>query len=142
MYNTNISTTYQDDNILFLESDQLNEKEKEFIRNYIYRLEYLELFSSSENNKNIELEELSEKIKELSVRMKDSQEMKECLSFACRHVPELIDMTNCCSDIMGWMILYSFQFMHLTHMCVSEYLTTGNISNEKLNNLKMELLKK
>ena len=36
----------------------------------------------------------------------------------------------------GLCILYSFDFLHLTHKCVSEYLDNGTISAENINLLK------
>ena len=32
----------------------------------------------------------------------------------------------------GLCILYSYDFMYLTHKCVSDYLTTCNISNDNM----------
>ena len=36
----------------------------------------------------------------------------------------------------GLCILYSYDYMYLTHKCVSQYLDTGNISEENINLLK------
>jgi hypothetical protein len=37
---------------------------------------------------------------------------------------------------IGLMMLYSFDFMYVTHKCVSEYLETSKISDINLNELK------
>jgi hypothetical protein len=36
----------------------------------------------------------------------------------------------------GLLILFAYEFMHLTHICVSEYLETGQISEKNMSTLK------
>ena len=124
MYNTSVICTYKNDDI-FCESDNVNDNEKDFIRDAIYRQEILNIldldhFDELEINK--ELDELYEKIKEC-------EELKECaLGVASRFLSN--------DPQLGLMILFSFDFMYITHKCVSEYLDTGVISNDSMVRLK------
>jgi len=135
MYNTKILTTYHDDSILFLETDELSEKEKEFVRNVIYRQEFLDIFDIEELDNNI-----INIINELYDKLKDNQELKECMISASNKVVDFITIeNNSKNEKTGLIVLYSYQYMYLTHVCVSEYLNTGNIKEENINKLKKEL---
>jgi hypothetical protein len=125
MYNTEVLLTYHDDKIIFLETDELTEKEKEFVRNVIYRQEFLEIFDLEEFEDNVIISELYPKIK-------NRKELKECMTQASSQV-------NSSHEPLGLIILYSYQYMYLTHVCVSEYLTTGKIKEESINKLRKEL---
>jgi hypothetical protein len=42
-----------------------------------------------------------------------------------------------CEDFeTGLMFLFAYDYMHLTHMCISEYFETGKITQNNLLNLK------
>jgi hypothetical protein len=131
MYNTDLIVTYYDDALIFLETDNLNEKEKEFVRNYIYRQEFLDIFDLEELTENITI------INDLYSKIKTCKELRECMKLAVKNIKETIHLFN--SEISGLILLYSYQFMYLTHVCVSEYLNTGKIKEDNINKLKKEL---
>lgn len=122
MYNTKFECRYHKDDV-FLETDQVNEEEKNYIRELLYREDFLNIFYIDYNDVfdvfETTMNELFEKIKncsELNKLMKDKAE-KVLLS---------TDLKT------GLIILYSYHYMYLTHKCVSEYLETGRISKENI----------
>jgi hypothetical protein len=45
---------------------------------------------------------------------------------------KLASIYNSDDDKLGLVILYSFDFLYITHQCVSEFLEKGFISDEKM----------
>jgi len=39
-------------------------------------------------------------------------------------------------DVIGLMLLFSYDYMYLTHKCISEYLETGKISDDNMRSLE------
>ena len=122
MYNTKFECRYHKDDV-FLETDQVNEEEMMYIRNILYREDFLNIFNIDYNDIfdvfETTMNELFEKIKncsELNKLMKDKAE-------------KLLLSTDLKS---GLIILYSYDYMYLTHKCVSEYLETGSVSPENI----------
>lgn len=122
MYDTKFECRYHKEDV-FLETDQVNEEEKNYIRDLLYREDFLNIFYIDYNDVfdvfETTMNELFEKIKncsELNKLMKDKAE-KVLLS---------TDLKS------GLIILYSYDYMYLTHKCVSEYLETGSISPENI----------
>ena len=124
MYNTKIVCTYNTSDV-FLESDSITHNEKKFICDAIYRQELLNIFEIDEYNEPL----LDKAIHELYGRLEGCGELKECMIKLSAHFmsdePEL-----------GLMILFAFDYMHLSHICISEYLETGKISQKNMWNLK------
>jgi hypothetical protein len=110
MYNTKVICTYNAPEV-FNESDTINDEEKEFIRDTIYRQELLNILGMSEFNET----EMNKAIHELYEKIKDSKELKEC-------------MTKCAGRILsedlelGLMLMFAYDYMYLTHICICEYL--------------------
>lgn len=122
MYNTKFECRYHKDDV-FLETDQVNEEEMIYIRNILYREDFLNIFYIDYNDVfdvfETTMNKLFEKIKncsELNKLMKDKAE-------------KLLLSTDLKS---GLIILYSYDYMYLTHKCVSEYLETGSVSQENI----------
>ena len=122
MYNTKFECRYHKDDV-FLETDQVNEEEKNYIRDLLYREDFLNIFYIDYNDVfdvfETTMNELFEKIKncsELNKLMKDKAE-------------KLLLSTDLKS---GLIILYSYDYMYLTHKCVSEYLETGCVLPENI----------
>ena len=76
MYNTNVVCTYNTLDI-FLETDNITEKEQEFIRDVIYRQELLNIFELEDYNET----KLAEAIHELYEKIKECKKLKECMEF-------------------------------------------------------------
>lgn len=123
MYNTKILCTYHTSDV-FLKSDELSESDIDFIRDTIYRQELLDILNIDEFNEtemDIALHELYEKIK-------DSTELIECMRKLASHFTST-------DEEFGLMLLFAFDYMYLTHICICEFLETGKISEVNITNL-------
>ena len=110
MYNTKVVCTYHTEEV-FEPSDTISDNEKEFIRDTIYRQELLNILGMSEFNE----AEMNKAIHELYERIKDSKQLKECMmTFAGRCLSEDLEL--------GLMIMFAYDYMYLTHICICEYL--------------------
>ena len=124
MYNTKVTCTYNTSEV-FLDSDEINESEKEFIRDSLYRQELLNILGIEEYNEN----EMNTSIHELYERIESCIFLKECMA---KMAGQFL-----CEDLeLGLMILFAYDYMYLSHICVSEYLETGSISDENMCKLK------
>jgi hypothetical protein len=130
MYNTKYICTYNDSDV-FLESEknQLNNDEKEFVMNALYRTDLLNIFGVEEFNEDVFDKIISELYTKIYIH-KDLSMFMERL--ACRYMS--IDKE------VGLMILYSFDFLYVTHPCVCEFLEKGKISNDNMNTLKNAII--
>ena len=124
MYNTKVNITYNTSEV-FLESDEITEDEKGFIRDTLYRQELLNIFGIEEyNEKKIDLS-----IHKLYKKIQGCNELKDCMT-------KLASYFMSEEDELGLMILFSYDYMYLTHICISEYLETNQISENNMKNLK------
>jgi hypothetical protein len=127
LYNTAYVISYMDSDV-FLESDEVNDDEKTFILSCIYRQDLLNIFGLEEfvettiNNKIIKLFKL----------LKYHGGLYDCMLIAAKAVSEE-------DGLSGLMVLFSFDYLHLAHPCICEYIDTGKIQLEKLEQLKTEL---
>ena len=130
MYNTKYICTYNDSDI-FLESEknQLNDDEKDFVMNALYRTDLLHIFGIDEFNEDVFYEIISE----LYTKIYNNSELSLLmLRLAGRFMS--IDKE------FGLMLLYSYDFLYLTHPCVCELLEKGKIVDENINNLKNAII--
>jgi hypothetical protein len=128
MYNTNYECRYHKDSV-FTDSDVVTEAEKEFIRDVLYREDLLHIFCIDNNDDSDIFDSV---ILELYQNLNACQELKDCMRLAAaRLVSE--------NEHLGLCILYSYDFMHLTHKCVSSYLESGEIYSKDLIELKNKL---
>ena len=124
MYNTKVTITYNSSEV-FLESDEITEDEKEFIRDALYRQELLNIFEIEEyNEKKIDLS-----IHKLYKKIQGCNELKDCMT-------KLASYFMSEEDELGLMILFSYDYMYLTHICISEYLETNQVSENNMKRLK------
>ena len=128
MYNTKVVCTYNTPEV-FLDSDNVTENEKDFIRNAIYRQELLNILGLDEYKE----DQLVIAIGELYEKLKDCVELKECMNQAAEKF-----MIKCSTDF-GLMLLYAYDYMYLTHNCISEFIETGKISQNNILQLKTVL---
>jgi hypothetical protein len=129
MYNTKIICTYNTPEV-FLDTDIITDYEKDFIRNAIYRQELLNIFEMENNNEillNNNLTILYDKIKDCNILLNCTQLAIQKLSIPC-------DIEN------GFCFLFSYDYMDLTHICISEFLETGIISEKNILKLKDKIL--
>ena len=120
MYDTSVICTYMDDDVI-LDSDGLNHDEAGFIRSCVYRQELLNIFGLEEFNESV----INSEIVLLYERVQDMDGFKEMVT------------NDFCKDdgLLGFTILYSYDFLFLIHPLICELLTTGAIqTTEKLKN--------
>ena len=138
MYNTKVECTYNTPEV-FLETDNITDDEKTFIRNIIYRQELLNVLDVDYENDNEDNEEkISEAIKDLYNRVKNCVGLTKCMvKVVEKHLNVGKYMTN--DDELGMMLLYSYDYMYLTHICISEFIETGDIDDENIKKLMKTL---
>jgi len=134
MYNTKVVCTYNTPEV-FLETDNITDDEKIFIRNIIYRQEFLNILNIDyENSYDDNEEKISEAIKELYNRVKDSTCLRKCMvKVVQKHMNVGKYMTS--DEELGIMLLLSYDYMYLTHICISEFIETGDIDDENIRKL-------
>ena len=124
MYNTKVNCTYNTSDV-FLETDKISNQEKEAIRDALYRQELLNILGMEEFNE----ESMNKAIHELHQQISCCQELKECIL-------KLLARFMSTDEELGLMILFAYDYMYLTHACISEYLETGQISETNIRNLR------
>ena len=127
LYNTAYVISYMDSDV-FLESDKINEAEKTFILSCIYRQDLLNIFGLEEFVETT----INTKIAKLFKLLKYHSGLYDCMLIATKAVSEE-------DGLSGLIILFSFDYLHLAHPCICEYIDTGKIQIEKLDKLKSEL---
>jgi hypothetical protein len=130
MYNVDYECRYHKDNI-FLETDKLNDEEKDYVRNILYRED---LFNILEINENDDFERFDIIMADLYKKLILSNDLRECMM----HAAASIISEN---EELGLCILFSYDFLFITHICICEYLKTGKIENNQIELLKNKINK-
>lgn len=124
MYNTKVVCTYNAPEV-FYSTDDISDRDKEFIRDSLYKQELLDILGMDEFNES----EMNRSIHELYEQVKNNEELTKCMTkLAGRFLSEDLEL--------GLMILFAYDYMYLTHICISEYIETGQISEKNIWNLK------
>lgn len=124
MYNTKFVCTYHTPEV-FLDTDNITNEEKEFIRNTIYRQELLYVLGIEDYNE----VEINTAMNEIYNKAKENDELKKCMN-------KLAGQFMKADEEIGLMFLFSYDYMYLTHICISELFETGKITENSLLNLK------
>ena len=124
MYNTKFVCTYNTSDV-FLESDNISDEEKGFIRDTIYRQELLNILGMNDYNEN----EMDKAINELYEKVKENNELKECMIKLAGHFMSV-------DEEFGLMIMFAYDYMYITHNCICEFIETGKISEKNIWKLK------
>ena len=120
MYNTKIVCTYNAPEV-FESSDTISDEDKQFIRDTIYRQELLDILGMSEFNE----DEMNKAIHELYVKIESCKELKECMTkLSGRFLSEDLEL--------GLMLMFAYDYMYLTHICICEYLENPPLENPPL----------
>ena len=127
LYNIAYVVSYMDSDV-FIETDEVNDSEKAFILNCIYRQDLLNIFGLEEFVETT----INTKITKLFKLLRYHIDLLDCMLIAAKATDEDDALT-------GLMILFSFDYLHLAHPCICEYIDKGRITPEKLNKLKTEL---
>ncbi|MCJ7802892.1 MAG: hypothetical protein MUP82_11115 [Candidatus Marinimicrobia bacterium] len=123
MYNTSVVCTYNTLGV-FLETDDITDQEKDFVRDILYRQELLDILGIEDYKE----EDINASITKLYERLKGSDELRECMIKMARRFMSI-------EEEIGLMVLFAYDYMYLTHICVSEYLESGKISEANMLNL-------
>ena len=124
MYDSNYSCRYHREDV-FLETDGANDYEKELIRDFLYKEDILEIF----NIENCDISFLDKAIEDLYTEIKESTELNDVMLVVA-------SKNNSVDPIIGLCVLYCFDFMNSSHICVSEYIKTKKISQENIETLQ------
>ena len=124
MYDTKFVCTYHTPEV-FLDTDNVTEDEKEFIRNTIYRQELLYILGIEEYNE----AKINTVMNEIYNKAKENDELKKCMN-------KLAGQFMKADEELGLMLLFSYDYMYLTHICISELFETGKIDEKNIRNLK------
>ncbi len=122
MYDTKFECRYHRDDV-FLETDNVNDYEKCFIRDVLYKEDLLNIFSIDHFDDDFDI--FANFISELYSKIKDCLPLNECMKKMAGKVISEDPQTGLC-------ILYSYDYMYITHKCVSEYLENGSLSEENI----------
>ena len=131
-YNTKYVCSYNDSDVFFeSESAILSEKEKIFVREALYRRDLCNIF-------NIDDQCFDEKITTpiicaLFKNINGEKFIKSCMTKISNNFFYSSDLE------LGFMILFSFDYLYLAHPCMCEFIETGKIS--ETNNSLIELKK-
>ena len=127
MYNTKFVCTY---NIyeVFFESDDITENDKEFIRDAIYRQELLNIIGMDDYNE----KEMERVIIELYERVKENNELKRCMVKLASNFMSI-------DETFGLLLMFAYDYMHISHICISEFLENGKISEKNIEKLKSNI---
>jgi hypothetical protein len=122
MYDTKFECRYHRDDV-FLETDKVNNYEKTFIRDILYKEDLLNIFFIDYYDDDFDT--FANVIPELYRKIKNCLPLQECMKKMAAKVLSEDLQTGLC-------ILYSYDYMYITHKCVSEYLETGSMTEENM----------
>ena len=113
-YNSNYLCTYHcSDVFLDSENDELCEEDKEFVRNALYRNDILHIFNIDDFDETI----LNKKIPELYEMIKEDENLVNIMKKYSEEITGSID------EKIGLMIMFSYDYLHLTHPIISTFIT-------------------
>jgi len=125
MYNTKYTCRYNSPDV-FLETDIVTEKEKEFIRNVLYKEDLLNIFDIDDCCEEI----MNDIILDIYEKIKDLEGLKECINQVASNFSITLEQE------VGFILLFSFDYLYLTHICICEFIENGKITESSLFNLK------
>ena len=124
MYNTKFVCTYNTPDV-FSVDDIISDNDKEFVRNVLYRQELLNILGMEDFNDS----EMESIIHELYKKISEHPFIQECM------IKLSGQFLNIDKEI-GLMLMFSYDYMYLTHICISELIDTGIISEQNMANLR------
>jgi hypothetical protein len=125
MYDTKYVCQYKNVDV-FLETDTIDDLTKDKIRNILYRNDMLHIFNINDFDETV----IDNAMKEIFHSLKNNEEFYELMQKVCKKIIVYAE-----DAYIGLLLLYSFDYLQTTHMCVSEILETGEITKEHLESL-------
>lgn len=133
-YNTKYICSYNDSDI-FLQSEIeiLNDIEKQFVRDALYRRDLCNIFKIDDQCFDEKI--INNIISNLYKNINGEKFLESCISKVSNNFFSNVDLE------LGFIVLFSFDYLYLVHPCISEYIESGKISdsNESLIVLKKML---
>ena len=123
VYDTHYICVYNSPDV-FLETDQVTNSEREFILDVLYRQDILNIFNMEDYN----IDELTAAINELYEKIKINDKLIKIMIKLAGDISSM-------DDKLGLMIMFSFDYLYITHPCMCEFLETGQITNTLLDEL-------
>ena len=120
-YNTKYVCTYLDSDV-FIETDDVNDKERDFIRNCIYRQDILNIFEIDD----FELDVINASIETIYDLIKYNSKFVEITKYVGNG-----------DGLMGLTLLFSYEYLHLTHPCICEYIETHHANTTELEKIML-----
>jgi hypothetical protein len=133
LINLNHKITYKDPN-LYEKFNITGEKEKEDLSDVIYKYDLISIFALDDFLEEI----IIEKINNLYSIMIQNKEIKVICSEIYKNINinGLFKKINEDDNFVNFMVLFSYDNLHLFYPCICEFFDNGTISNEKLTVLK------
>jgi hypothetical protein len=124
MYNINYECRYHKDNI-FLDTDDINDYERAHVKHILYNEDFLNIFDIDRYDDEI----INERISFLYKKLEIQPDLKECmLKLAANFLSEDIEI--------GLMLLFSYDYMYMSHKCICEFINSGQISEKNISELR------
>jgi hypothetical protein len=116
-----------------------DEKEKEELHDIIYKYDLISIFGLHDFLE----EQIIEKIDNIYKRMIQNEEIKHICSNIQKTINAhgVFNKINENKDFETFMILFSYDHLHLFYPCICEFLDKGTIDNEKIITLKNNVSK-
>jgi hypothetical protein len=121
MYNTKYVCIYNSKDV-FLDTDEVTNSEKDCILNILYRQDILSIFELEDFDEKL----LNQSIFELYEKVKMDSKIKKIMI----HLSQQMMLND---EKIGFLMMYSFDYLYITHKCISQFLETGDISEENMN---------
>ena len=115
------------DSDVFIETDNVTETDKDFIRNCIYRQDLLNIFKLDKFDETV----ISKHLATIYDKVFSNSGFYDCI----KKVSSMINV----DEKMALLVLYSFDYLYLTHICVCELLDSGKISTHNIQNLEHKI---
>jgi hypothetical protein len=124
MYDANYECRYHKDNI-FLDTDDINDYERAHVKHILYNEDFLNIFDIDRYDDEI----INERISFLYKKIEIQPDLKECmLKLAANFLSEDIEI--------GLMLLFSYDYMYMSHKCICEFINSGQISEKNISELR------
>ena len=138
LINLNHKITYKDPN-LYEKFNITGEKEKEELSDVIYKYDLISIFALYDFLEEI----IIEKINNLYSIMIQNKEIEVICSEIYKNINinGLFKKINEDDNFVNFMVLFSYDNLHLFYPCICEFFDNGTISNEKITVLKNNISK-
>ena len=120
-YNTKYVCSYLDSDV-FIETDEINDDERDFIRNCIYRQDMLNIFDLDD----FQPDAINESIETIYGLIRYNSKLDDIIKYVGEG-----------DGLMGLTILFSYDYLHLTHPCICQYIETHDANTTELEKIML-----